>query len=480
MRYLRTRLRLLEDFFGRIDRGSLFDSDDANAYRHLRREVRESFFSLLLEGRPFLEKERGLAWPYQGFWQRDLAMKSLANQGENAFIRQQARLFLALLPFPEQWRWLIQVEKERGDDPEIQGLLISEREKISAKADKKGQKKIKLRHFCQILKRPNLPKEKGILRIFSLPYLIADAELLQGLNRLYILYVEPPWGVLARHAWLRAFAQMTDPCVFGVGGDEDAAFLGTQRGVITTRLAHGDFLEDVAVPLGRDKEFDLVFNATFDDMERKRHAFLLDLLARPPLDRMTALFIGRGEPTNVQIFQQEVQQRGLEGRVSAVANLLRKDVPRQLARCRIGVQLSIHENACRSIYECFRSDLPCVVTSSRAGFNFEVISPKTGRVVSDLGVAEAIADVACHPERFSPRRWFLENSGSRHSSRCLNQEFKDLFGRLGYAWTEDIVPLSGSGATRYVHEEHYRNFRAEFEQLLEMLEPLLSDRLTLE
>ncbi len=476
----RQQVNRLRRFFNRIDDGTLFDSDLPETFQNLRREVREAFFDLLLRHRPFLEGEIGLEWPYREFEKRAVGMETLARQGETAFLRKQARLFLALLPFPGQWRWLIQVETEMGECSEIQELLASEKRKIKAKIQKKGQKKFKLRHFCQILKRPRPPEEKGILRVFSLPYLFADVRLLKRLNQEYLIYVEPPWGVLARHTWLRAFAQTADPCIIGAGGHEDAAFLSTQEGIVTTRLAHGDFLEEEEVPSGCNKRFDLVFNATYDDMERKRHRFMLDLLARPPLEHITALFIGRGTQTNVDACKQAVQDRGLSERVTVVSNLMRKDVPEQLAACRIGVQTSLHENACRSIYECFRSDLPCIVTSSMAGFNFDLITPRTGRVVSDADLPHAVLDVLSRLDQFSPRRWFLKNSGSRISSRRLNREFENLFARRGYSWHEDIVPLGSSGATRYVNQADYEAFRPAFMQLLEILDPFLPIRLSLE
>ena len=476
----RQQLFLLKKFFSRIDDYSLFSSDDPDVYRDLRRQVREGFFDLLLRHRPFLESETGLAWPYREFEKRAAGMGALVEQGETAFIQKQALLFLALLPFPGQWEWLIQAESVVGREPEIQHLLASEQRKITAKIQKKAQKKFKLRHFCQILKRPQPPEEKGILRIFSLPYLFADVRLLKRLNQEYLIYIEPPWGVLARHTWLRTFAQTADPCMIGTGGHEDAAFLNTQEGILTTRLAHGDFLEEEDVPLGCKKRFDLVFNATYDDMERKRHGFMLDLLSRPPLEHITALFIGRGNPTNVDACKQAVQDRGLGQRVTVLGNLMRKDVPEQLAACRIGVQTSLHENACRSIYECFRSDLPCVVTASMAGFNFDLITPRTGRVASDRDLPGVILETLNQPNRFSPRRWFLENSGSRHSSRRLNREFKNLFSALGYTWQEDIVPLGSSGATRYVSQGDYEAFLPEFKALLDILNPFLPIPLSLE
>ena len=114
------------------------------------------------------------------------------------------------------------------------------------------------------------------MRIFSLPYLFVNPELLKALNRLYFLYVEPPWGVVFRHAWLRPFAGLDDPTLFGLNGEEDAAFLRSQPGILTTSLAHADFLEDdTALDFDKEKRFDIVFNSTFYDIPRKRHAVML-------------------------------------------------------------------------------------------------------------------------------------------------------------------------------------------------------------
>ena len=59
------------------------------------------------------------------------------------------------------------------------------------------------------------------------------------------------------------------------------------------------------------KDFDIIFNATFDDMPRKRHIFMLQLLKDRRLATKKALFIGRGSPQNVTAFRKEVDRRGL-------------------------------------------------------------------------------------------------------------------------------------------------------------------------
>ena len=457
----------LDHFFDRMDSRRLFDRDDPFYFQDLRHRVRHAFFTVLLDGRPRLEACRGLSWPYNALSCGMPFVDSVFRKGQSRQEREQAGLFLALLPFPGQWRRLVDLEQQVERHPEIELLLAEERQKIDAKLRKKRQKSFKLRHFCQILKAPRLPGEKGVLRIFSLPYLFSVPGLLKRLSERYLIYMEPPWGVLARHTWLRVFSDLEDPSLIGAGGAEDCRFLETQPGIVAVPLAHGDYLEeDAGISPAGTKTYDLVFNGLFDDMPRKRHTVLLDLLCRPELRRLTALFIGRGTQDNVAAFRQHVADRGLDGRVAIHDNLPRHDVPRHLTCCRMGVQLSLHENACRSIYEFFRSDIPCLVSSAMAGFNFDLITPKTGAAVPDEALPGAILHMLDHIDQFEPRAWFLRHSGSRNASRRLNHRLRALFEQLGYSWREDIVPLSSSGPNRYTNPVHYQRFLPEFASLL--------------
>jgi hypothetical protein len=462
-------IRMLEHFFERVDSEQIFDSTDPIHFQRLRDEISDALVQLLVWQRPFLEAQRGLNWPYEAFRKRISFFEKAARQDTDPFIQKQACFFLARLPFPRQWQWLARAQRKFGTDPEIQKLLKKEAQRIEEKLGKKRQKQYMLRHFCQILKKPRLPQEKGILRIFSLPYLFVNSELLKAINRLYFLYVEPPWGVLFRHAWLRPFSFLADPTLFGLNGEEDAAFLRSQPGILTTALAHADFLEDGQAPdVEREKQFDLIFNATFDDRPRKRHACMLKLLQHPLLNRTKALFIGRGHPRNVEDFKRQIQASGLSSRITVRDNLLRPDVPAHLAQCRIGVQISLHENGCRSIYEFLRSDLPCVIATSMAGVNPAIINPQTGIAAPDRDLARAIATALEQRESFSPRSWFLTHSGSANSSRMLNDQLKAIFRDCGYGWQADIVPLGSSGASRYVDKAHYARFRPQFEELLQI------------
>ncbi|WP_373501061.1 glycosyltransferase [Desulfococcus sp.] len=461
-------LDTLDHFFDRLDSRRWFRDEPPADMAVLRQQVRRALFTILLDGRPRLEAARGLAWPYEALQRNGSFLEDVAARGKSARDRLEALLFLALLPFPGQWRTLLRQASLTDPHPEISSLLAEERRNIDAKLAAKRQKTFKLRHFVQVLKTPRAPGEKGVLRIFSLPYLFFSVPgLLKRISKRYLIYLEPPWGVLARHAWLRVYADIEDPCLIGAGGAEDRGFLDTQPGILSVPLAHGDYLEeDGPGPVDEEKAFDIVFNGLYDDMPRKRHETVLDLLCRPDMADLTALFIGRGAPENVAAFRRMVDARGLTPRVTVMDNLPRRDVPGCLARCRMGIQISLHENVCRSIYEFFRADIPCLVSSAMAGFNFDLITPETGMLAADDALSGAVLHMLDHLDQFTPRQWFFRRSGSMNASRRLNDHIREIFGRLGYPWQEDIVSMGSSGANRYEDPADYRRFLPEFETLL--------------
>ncbi len=474
-------LRCLKDFFDLIDSKQLFDKKEPAFFFQMRDELYQALDGLLVWGRPFLERGPGLMWPYEALAEQAPFFEALARNGSDRFVREQARRFLARLPFPGQWSHLLRLQAQL--DPEIKRLLAQEKEKTQRKLEKKAQKRFKLRHFCQILKTPEPSGEKGVLRIFSLPYIFLNSKLLAALSREYFLYLEPPMGVVFRHAWWRYFCNLEDPPLFGAGGSEDRAFLQAQ-GAFVTELAHGDFLEDIDWPQtdGGQKDYDIGFNASFDDLDRKRHGLMLKLLQSPELGRCRALFLGRGEPEAVAEFQRQVKAAGLADQVSTRANLRRAEVPAYLARCKLGVHLSLYENACRGIYEFFRTDTPCVVSAAMAGMNLDIFNRRTGAAVPDEDLAATIAWSLENLDQYHPRQWFLAHSGTANSTARLNKRLQSIFEKLGYRWTRDIVGLGSSGASRYVNTADYQRFMPAFERLLALFRAHsdVGERLSLE
>ena len=139
-----TYISHLENFFEYVDSETLFNSTDSADYRRLRDEICDTLIQLLVWQRPFLEAEKGLDWPYAGFKKRISFFEKSAREHTDPFIQMQACLFLARLPFPRQWFWLAQAQKNFGADPEIKALLKLEKKRIEAKLDKKKQKQYML------------------------------------------------------------------------------------------------------------------------------------------------------------------------------------------------------------------------------------------------------------------------------------------------------------------------------------------------
>lgn len=466
-------LGLLDMHRRALNSAALWAESQWDNHRKSRDDLRQALEALTVWHRPKLEAGPGLDAPYEWLRHEGSLLEAYAATAMSARVREEALRYLQLLPFPGQWRRLI--DKESSDiDPELVHFFQQERKKLDRKLNEKPDRIFKIRHFIQVLKRPKKDREKGVLRVFSLPYLFLARGLTEELSRRYVFFVEPPMGIVWRHAWWRRFCALEDPCLFGVAGAEDARFLSTQHHAVPIRLAHGDFLEDLDKPPPVvPKDFDLVFNATFDDMERKRHELMLDMLTHPALSIKTALFLGRGSPTSISAFSRAVQKRHLEHRVTLMANVRRSLIPELLARCRLGVHLSLYENACRAVMEYFRSDIPCVVSSSMAGMRLEMFTEETGAAVPDADLPETIAEALDNLPRYAPRRWFLRESGSLISSRRLNRALQIFFHERGMPWTEDIVPLTSSGASRYGSPQDEARFKEDHAWIAEQLQNAL-------
>jgi len=464
------QIAFLDHFFNAVKDDSLL-SHSADILSKMRQRLRLTLADLLVWGRPYLLDRRGLHWPYEESARIGAELERIYAEHSDTSTGRQAMLFLASLPVPNQWRWLARATDTLAEEPEIKDFLTTERRTVRAKLTEKPQSVFKLRHFVQILKAPRLPEEKGVLRIFSLPYLFLNRQLLQQIARHYVFYLEPPMGVVYRHTWWRIFTELSDPCIFGLGGEEDRHFVASQANTRVISLAHGDYLPDVT-PVEQEsaKDIDIVFNATFDDMERKRHVLMLELLQDQRLVTKNALFIGRGEQGLVEEFKKTVNRLGLTKRVIVLANIRRQDIPRQLARCRLGVHLSLYENSCRCIYEYFRADIPCILSQATAGMDTNIFNQQTGKICQDDLLAEVIAQTLSRTSSYSPRTWYLKHSGSENSSQKLNDYLKNFFAENGYLWREDIIPLDSSGASRYMKKEHYRRFLPEFHRLLSWLQ----------
>ena len=117
----------LEMFFLLADSGRLFGSHDSDFYRKIRGQAGKSLFELLVFKRPFLETAKGLNWPYDELKRLLPVFEDAAENAKKPNIRREAGLFLCLLPFPGQWKRLIDAENNPGANREIKELICDEK-----------------------------------------------------------------------------------------------------------------------------------------------------------------------------------------------------------------------------------------------------------------------------------------------------------------------------------------------------------------
>lgn len=464
----------LDRFLEMLDNQSWTTPRRQKGLARQRHQLLATLKTLLVWHRPDLAEDRGIGWPYHALALRSEPLHALVKDHPDSGIRAHAHLFLALLPFPGQWQWLLSAEKDLAGNPELGAYLEAETDRIRRKWAGKNQRLFRLRHFCQILKRPRPPQEKGVLRIFSLPYLMANPRLVKDLSQNYLFFVEPPSGIVFRHTWLRVFSRLCQPTLFGMGSQEDRSFLNTQPNIRTTHLAHGEFLPSTPFYIpANPPRYDFAFNGTFDGRPGKRHSLMLDLMQHPLLHNRTTLFLGRGSQQSVMAFQQEIESKGLTSRATVVDNIKRTEVPAYLAQCRVGVHLSLYENVCRAVFEFWRAGLPCVTSTAMAGTRWDRFNTATGLVVPDRDLPVALLRAVQHRGRFSPRRWLTRTTGSDHATRQLNEILKAQFLSLGYPWSENIFQLSSSGANRYAQNGDYEQCQPDYRRLVETFQTFL-------
>ncbi|MFO7496014.1 MAG: hypothetical protein R6X05_10340 [Desulfobacterales bacterium] len=104
-------LEILDRFCEQVDRGRLFENPGSRGLAELRGRLWEALYLLLVWQRPWLEAARGLAWPYAALERRRARFERQAAGDPAGAVGREARLFLALLPFRGQWRWLFEAEE---------------------------------------------------------------------------------------------------------------------------------------------------------------------------------------------------------------------------------------------------------------------------------------------------------------------------------------------------------------------------------
>jgi glycosyltransferase involved in cell wall biosynthesis len=219
---------------------------------------------------------------------------------------------------------------------------------------------------------------------------------------------------------------LTDPCYGGHGGRPQLD--------VTPR----DFTdEDVFRPLGLEKSYDVVFNASWRRV--KRPELLVEALtwARARGRPITCLWFGyHWHPEGPELERgivAEVESRGLSV-TFLPTNFYPAEVNRRFNLARAAVLCSSSEAGPRVMSEAMLADLPYVTTGDTRGGSPNRVCDRNGRICAPVAeeVAGAIWHVLDRLSSYDPRAWALDHMCQGAAIRRLRAALEDLVERKGW------------------------------------------------
>jgi glycosyltransferase involved in cell wall biosynthesis len=203
-------------------------------------------------------------------------------------------------------------------------------------------------------------------------------------------------------------------------------------------LTARNFVDERAFyPLHIDREYDVVFNATW--MSFKRHELLIEALkfSRDQGRPLRCLWFGYHWCTGWE--QRETELKHAVRKLGLGVDFLPTDfdvreINRRYNLCRCAVICSSMEAGPRVMGEALLADIPYITTRDTFGGSPELVVPACGLCCepSGEGIAKAIWQVCDDPNSFTPRAWALQHLCASAALLELGTSLEALERRKGW------------------------------------------------
>lgn len=226
-----------------------------------------------------------------------------------------------------------------------------------------------------------------------------------------------------------------------------------QTNLIPINLGSGDWIDpELFQPDASDKKrYDLIMVASW--VKFKRHRLLFESLSR--LDGKVGKVALIGYPwegRTLDDIKREAKEFNVLEKLDFFENIPPDRVNQLMRMSKVGLMLTKREGANKSIYECFFSNVPVIVSAENMGVNRDHINQYTGCVAEDRNLPQVIVSVLDRYAEFRPRQWARENTGYPNSTVKLNNLLKEIAIQKGEAWTRDIYPKKNCPEAMYARE----------------------------
>ncbi len=285
----------------------------------------------------------------------------------------------------------------------------------------------------------------------------------------FVLVLEPSWSGYADPRIL-AFTAYDDPVFAMASCEMDVDFLlRLDSNILPLRMGASDWANpDLFRPLeGQLKRFDAVFVARWVLM--KRHHLLLRAMRRlndPGYRLAIVAATDWADPGVRSPILAQIESDGMAQQVTVFEDLTHDELNEVYNQSKVNVLLSRQEGANRALREGFFAGVPGMVLSDFIGLSKGHINARTGRVVDQDDLAEALASFRNSHADFDPRPWALENVAPPVSTARLNDALKQEAESRGKPWTRDIVCKCNSPELNYYPDSSAGDGLPGFSELL--------------
>ncbi len=325
--------------------------------------------------------------------------------------------------------------------------------------------RVSLRKNLIVLKVPTAT-ERGVLLLKYTPHFktfLVNFDLKRVCER-FSLVLEPSWYPYPEPFWAQFICQSTLVVCQTISQTAAEDMQSCNLPLVPVPIGAQDWVNpDVFYPIpGTKKDFDVVMIASF--MKLKRHDVLFRAMRKMRPGIKVAL-IGMTWGRDRKQFEQQVRDAGVGDDVTIFQGLKGPQINEVLNRSKVHVLLSKMEGGNVGLMEAMAAGVPCVVYKDIIGPRLTDINEETGLLAADPDLHHVLREAIDNHARFSPRAWFIRNTGPLNATRVLDSALRAASLQRGETYTGSIVPKENRLGLCYVDQEDERRMEAGWRDL---------------
>jgi glycosyltransferase involved in cell wall biosynthesis len=317
----------------------------------------------------------------------------------------------------------------------------------------------RLRRRLIVLKAPVIEDgavvEKGVLLLkftetFSAFY---DHFDVRAVTRAFYVVLEPSWAGYSLEEMLAWTSHDFGPIVVMCPWADDYDFIKQLKSnLVPVRVGASDWADpDTFYPVGGVvKEYDALYVANYSPGKRVDRFIEASarVWKRNPKFR-SALVCARLGSARSHI-EALAAMRGASRFMEIYNNVSASKLNILYNSTKVNVLLSYREGANKTLFEGMFSDTPALVLDENVGVNRAHINARTGIVVSDRKLEQALFDISTGGLDIRPRQWAMRNIAPVVSTERLEGALRRIAAMENLEWQRGIMPKTNTPELTYV------------------------------